>query len=70
MNGWTNMSTVKFKFSDRLLLSIDRRQSVSEAYDTLKLAHSYSTLSDGVQGRVVGIDLSGDPKVTSVTLYC
>ena len=53
-----------------MLLSIDRRQSVSEAYDTLKLAHSYSTLSDGVQGRVVGIDLSGDPKVISVSLYC
>ena len=44
----------------RFLLSIDRRQSVSEAEDTVELAIEYKDKYDGL---VVGVDLSGDPKV-------
>ena len=47
----------------RLLLSIDRRQSIEEAYETLRLAQEYSNATLP-QGKVVGLDLSGDPKVS------
>lgn len=45
----------------RVLLSIDRRQSVSEARDTVHLAAQYSSALTQHRARVVGIDLSGDP---------
>lgn len=46
----------------RLLLSIDRRHSVTEAHDTIQLASEYLSKSETAhQARVVGIDLSGDP---------
>ncbi|XP_028407028.1 adenosine deaminase-like protein [Dendronephthya gigantea] len=44
----------------RFLLSIDRRQSVGEAEDTVKLATEFK---DKYNGLVVGVDLSGDPKI-------
>ena len=45
-----------------LLLSIDRRQMLSEAQDTIKLASEYqSQPKHHHRARVVGIDLSGDP---------
>jgi len=44
----------------RLLLAVDRRMSVADVDETLKLAASYASQSDGV---VVGLDLSGDPTV-------
>eukprot|EP00058_Branchiostoma_floridae_P000936 XP_002586424.1 hypothetical protein BRAFLDRAFT_107703 [Branchiostoma floridae] len=44
----------------RLLLAIDRRQSVETAMATVRLAQEYALRSDGV---VVGIDLSGNPAV-------
>lgn len=44
----------------RLLLAIDRRNSVEVARNTIDLAEKYAKLSNGV---VVGIDLSGDPQV-------
>lgn len=47
-----------------LLLSIDRRQSVEEARDTVELAHRYQQRSH----LVVGVDLSGDPKVNQCIL--
>ena len=54
-------------FVNRLLLSIDRRQSVEEAMDTVHLAVEYSShVSSEHYTRVVGIDLSGDPKVRVV----
>ncbi|XP_065189392.1 adenosine deaminase-like protein [Sycon ciliatum] len=43
----------------RVILSIDRRQSVAEAMDTVLLAQRHMQQS----GLVLGIDLSGDPKV-------
>ena len=46
--------------SPRFLLSIDRRQSVSEAEDTVDLAIEYKNKYGGL---VVGVDLSGDYKV-------
>lgn len=49
-----------------LLLSIDRSQSVAEAYDTVELALKYSNESNDHHARVVGIDLSGDPNVSYV----
>lgn len=43
-----------------LLLSIDRRQSVAEAFDTVRLAISLMGQTHHY-AKVVGIDLSGDP---------
>ena len=56
-------------FFNRLLLSIDRRQSVEEAMDTVHLAVEYNShVSSEHYTRVVGIDLSGDPKVRVVCI--
>ena len=45
-------------------MSIDRRQSIVEASDTVQLAVEYSgDISSGHHAKVVGIDLSGDPQV-------
>ena len=44
----------------RLLLSVDRRCTVSDATDTVNLAAEYMRRTDHI---VVGIDLSGDPRV-------
>ena len=44
----------------RLLLAFDRRMSVADIDETLKLAEFYASQSDSV---VVGLDLSGDPVV-------
>jgi adenosine deaminase len=55
-----SLSHCKDNIDVRLLLSIDRRQSMPEAYETLQLASEYTTV-DYMQGKVVGIDLSGDP---------
>ena len=46
----------------KLLLAIDRRNSVAVGQKTVELADKYAKLSDGV---VVGIDLSGDPQAGS-----
>lgn len=44
----------------RLILAIDRRNGVEVAMETVNLAAKYRESSGG---KVVGIDLSGDPKV-------
>jgi len=44
----------------RLLLAFDRQMSLTDIDETLKLAKSYASRSDGV---VVGLDLSGNPVV-------
>lgn len=64
---WNNESIEHFE-QFRLLLSIDRRQSIDEAMDTVLLAEKYSTMpSCGEdQVKVVGIDLSGDPRVSGL----
>ena len=49
----------------RLLLSIDRRQSLQEALDTIDLALAYMEQTHH-HARVVGIDLSGDPTAGDV----
>ncbi|VDO82100.1 unnamed protein product, partial [Onchocerca flexuosa] len=48
----------------RLLLSIDRRQTVEEAEETLKLALRYGKNNDNktINGIVIGVEISGDPK--------
>ncbi len=61
-------STILLGFNPRLLLSIDRRQSVDEAMDTVLLAEKYysKTAADpsgASDVRVIGVDLSGDPRV-------
>jgi hypothetical protein len=48
----------------RLLLSIDRRQSPAEAMETVFLAEKYSKSTAGGLVRVIGVDLSGDPRVS------
>ena len=45
----------------RLLLSIDRRTSLNDAFNTVQMASDYMAQTSGV---VVGIDLSGDPTVS------
>jgi adenosine deaminase len=54
----------------KLILSIDRSQSVDEALDTVQIAAEYQQQTNGV---VVGIDLSGNPNVMDSildTIYC
>ncbi|UJR16221.1 hypothetical protein I4U23_003131 [Adineta vaga] len=46
------------KICSRLILSIDRTQTVEQAMETLKLAETYRPY-------VVGLDLSGDPNIKS-----
>ena len=46
----------------RLLLSVDRRTSVEDAWDTLSLAEELRQMEDYRQ-LIVGLDLSGDPNV-------
>ncbi|VIO94943.1 Adenosine/AMP deaminase family protein [Brugia malayi] len=48
----------------RFLLSIDRRQTVEEAEETLKLALRYGKYNDDetINGIIIGIDISGNPK--------
>ena len=46
----------------RLLLAVDRRTSVEDAWDTLELADRLRTETGGI---VKGLDLSGDPRVSS-----
>lgn len=48
----------------RLLLSLDRRNGVEEARDTLALAEQYMKFPGDHQVKVVGVDLSGDPTVS------
>ncbi|XP_062517433.1 adenosine deaminase-like protein [Corticium candelabrum] len=50
----------------KLLLSIDRRQSLEEALDTVEMTAEYQQKGDGV---VVGIDLSGDPTKGDATTF-
>ncbi|XP_067144571.1 adenosine deaminase-like protein A isoform X2 [Centruroides vittatus] len=50
----------------KVLLSIDRRNSLSEAYETAKLAEKYMHLTDN---DVVGVDLSGDPQIGDVQSF-
>ena len=47
-------------FFCRLLLSLDRRNGVEEARDTLALAEQYMKFPGNHQAKVVGVDLSGD----------
>ena len=47
-------------FVNRFLLAIDRRNSIETAAETIRLAEEYRAKSGGI---VVGVDLSGDPKV-------
>ena len=46
----------------RLLLAVDRRTTLEDAWDTLSLAEE---LNEDVQFKslIVGLDLSGDPSV-------
>lgn len=55
----TTVSALNDKISVKLILSLDRKRSVSSAEETVKLAESYYTSSESV----VGLDLSGDPTV-------
>ncbi|CAF1909250.1 unnamed protein product [Rotaria magnacalcarata] len=52
------MQEYEDKICSRLVLSIDRTQTLEQAMETLKLAEKY-------RAQVVGLDLSGDPNVKS-----
>lgn len=47
---------------DRFLVAVDRRNGPEVAMETVKLAEDFMLSSDGV---VVGLDLSGDPTVST-----
>ena len=51
----------------RLLLSIDRRQTIAEAKDTVDLALEYQLKTNQHQFKVIGVDLSGDPACGNIT---
>lgn len=46
-------------------MAIDRRNGTEVAMETVKLAEEFMLSSDGL---VVGLDLSGDPTVSSASL--
>ncbi|XP_054714575.1 adenosine deaminase-like protein isoform X2 [Uloborus diversus] len=50
-------STVCQKMTVKLLLSIDRKRSVTDAEETMKIAEEYTTSTT----KIVGVDLSGNP---------
>lgn len=52
------MKSFESRISSRLILSIDRTQTIEQAMETLKLAEQYRPF-------VVGLDFSGDPNVKS-----
>lgn len=52
----------------RLLLSVDRRRSIEDAKETVELAETYMRNPGDHKVKVVGIDLSGDPSVSSYTV--
>jgi adenosine deaminase len=52
------MNKYEEKICSRLILSIDRTQTVEQAMETLKLAEKY-------RSSIVGLDFSGDPNVVS-----
>ncbi len=49
----------------QLILAIDRRTTLEDAMDTVKLAENLKLETDGL---VVGLDLSGDPNVRETYL--
>ncbi len=51
-----------FECLNRFLVAVDRRHGPVVAMETVKLAEDFLLSSDGV---VVGLDLSGDPTVSS-----
>lgn len=59
------LHNTKCLLSARLLVAIDRRNGMEVAMETVKLAEEFMLSSDGL---VVGIDLSGDPTVSSAVL--
>ncbi len=54
----------------RILLSIDRSQSVADAMDSVLLAETYSKSSSRSNVKVVGVDLSGNPYVCVHVYMC
>ncbi|CAF2400782.1 unnamed protein product [Rotaria sp. Silwood2] len=56
------MKEYEEKICSRLVLSIDRTQTLEQAMETLKLAENYRT-------HIVGLDLSGDPNVKSFARF-
>ncbi|CAF3556389.1 unnamed protein product [Rotaria sordida] len=52
------MKKYEEKICSRLILSIDRTQTLEQAMETLKLAENYRT-------HIVGLDFSGDPNIKS-----
>ncbi len=62
---WKSQMDVGVFLFNRLLLSIDRRRSIEDAKETVKLAETYmKTPAGDHKAKVVGIDLSGDPSVS------
>lgn len=51
-----------FTVVHRFLVAVDRRNGPEVALETVKLAEDFMLSSDGV---VVGLDLSGDPTVST-----
>ena len=56
----SSMAKLKGDITVKLILSFDRKKSISSAEETLKIAEKHFSSSESV----VGIDLSGDPTVS------
>lgn len=52
----------RLKLKTFLLISIDRRNTIEQAAETVKIAIEMSKRYPGI---ILGLDLSGDPKVAS-----
>lgn len=57
----TTTAELKEEISVKLLLSVDRKRPIDTAEKTIKVAEKYFISSESV----VGIDLSGDPTVST-----
>jgi len=53
-------------FNERFIMAINRKHGPDEALDTVKMAIQLKTKANGI---IVGIDLSGDPKVLVTIIF-
>ena len=53
-------------FNERFIMAINRKHGRDEALDTVKMAIQLKTKANGI---IVGIDLSGDPKVLVTIIF-
>eukprot|EP00501_MAST-03F_sp_TOSAG23-6_P001615 GSMAST32.ASY1.ANO1.1682.1 assembled CDS len=53
----------------RLILSINRKETLKDAFETLELAMEFANTNDGSTNYVVGLDFSGNPTISSFSAF-